>query len=158
MPECQICEGIGKNQLGLFCENCEGKGYWEENYSDDYYDDEWYEDEYRYDEDYDRSIKGQDYGTSLYKAHNGHLRLYSWVLTCYQGQDWGEASGWHETDHELKSLKPHVFRWIINLGKKMEPHSSKNIYWDEIPKVRKQRKVKLAPVYRWSFAPDYIPF
>jgi len=99
----------------------------------DYDEDEWYDDDdYGY-EDNDPEIWGQAYSCWLYKAKNGHLSFGEGILTQYEGEDWGEASGWDEWIYNLNELKDDAKARLVEIGKTMHPgeQADLNPYWYE---------------------------
>lgn len=87
-----------------------------------YYDDEWYDDS-------EPKIVGQSFHLCLGKAENGQLWMTEGVLTRYDGQDWGEASGWYEENIRLSDLLDEVKARIVEYGKTMKPGESQHVFW-----------------------------
>ena len=101
----------------------------------DYYEDEWYDDEYDGDGDWDdewemdsdRQIWGQSTSLYLYKGAKGKLCLVECTLTRYEGEDWGQASGWDEERINLKTLEDDVRKRVIEFGKTMPAGTAKEV-------------------------------
>jgi len=112
----------------------------------DYYEDEWYDD-YSYEDDDEPEIWGQSYSCWLYKSPKGHLRFWEGVLTCYEGEDWGEASGWVESDYNLNELEDEAKAKLIEIGKSLKPGEYKELlpYWYEEEEEEESTAESIAP-------------
>lgn len=123
MEICGQCRGEGecnddRDGWGI-CDQCGGEGY-----VDPYQEDEWYEDD-------SDGIAGQSYSLYLGKAKNGQLYMLEGVLTRYEGEDWGEASGWNEYPVQIGALLEDVRRRVIEYGKTLKPGDSHEVYWSD---------------------------
>ena len=98
-----------------------------DEYSD--YDPDWHDDDDYEKPDRDRGILGQSYTTTLYKGRKGALCLVDGILTRYEGEDWGEASGWHEDRFNLKTLTDKAREIVIRYGKTMPNGTNCEFCW-----------------------------
>lgn len=117
-PECEDGEvWDDRNARYTWCKRCGGEGR-----IDPYYEDEWYEED-------EPEICDQSSFLYLYKGKRGALCLVEGVLTRYEGEDWGEASGWDEYPVNLKHLREGVRQRVIEFGKTMPTGTCEDVDW-----------------------------
>lgn len=142
---CPLCDGSGQpddESLRFTCSDCQGSGMVEDakcpncgsNCGCDCYGD--YEDEDEddyYGEDYDDYGNVRDYDDDdgypyeysvsvwLIKAPNGHIAIGHGILGRYDGEDWGEASFWHQSVTKLSALVDETRLAIVAFALALEP-------------------------------------